>query len=219
MKTIPIIYENEEIIVINKPFGLSCQGGVGITNSLDIQLSNEVGYKIFLVHRLDKDTSGLMIVAKDSKSAGKWTNLISSKQVKKEYNAFCVGDINPLKGIIEEDVVQHGETKKAITKYEVLKNWTQKIEIDGVQSELKLFLIKLELETGRMHQIRIHLSKMGCPIIGDDQHGNFKLNKIIKKTMKIKQLLLSSVKITLPIDGKNKQFSIELPDYMKIASV
>ncbi|NLC93656.1 MAG: RluA family pseudouridine synthase [Treponema sp.] len=219
MKTIPIIYENNEILVINKPFGLSCQGGQGVVHSLDEDLSKELGYKIFLVHRLDKDTSGLMIVAKDSKSASKWTKLISSKQVKKEYNALCVGKINPVKGVIEEEIFQHGESKNAITKYEVIKSWQKDFIVDLNKTVLNFFQIKLELETGRMHQIRIHLSKMGCPIIGDDQHGNFKVNKIIKKELKIKQLMLSSIKITLPIDGVNREFSIDIPDYMKICSI
>ena len=75
--------------------------------------------------------------------------------------------------------------------------------------------IRLLLDTGRMHQIRIHLAKQGCPIAGDDQHGNFKVNKILKKTLKVKKLLLASVKLTMPLEGKEQTFEIDLPDYMK----
>lgn len=70
------------------------------------------------------------------------------------------------------------------------------------------------LETGRMHQIRIHLAKNLCPIAGDDQHGNFKLNKQLKKSLGIKKLLLASVKLTVPLKSQNQVFEIPLPDYM-----
>ena len=88
---IPIIYENDEIIIINKPAGLAVQGGQGVVHSVDRDFAEQVGYKIYLVHRLDKDTAGLMVVAKNPVAAGKWTKLIGSKIVKKEYVALCVG--------------------------------------------------------------------------------------------------------------------------------
>ena len=79
----------------------------------------------------------------------------------------------------------------------------------------KLCQIRLLLETGRMHQIRIHLAKNSCPIAGDDQHGNFKLNKQLKKSLGIKKLLLASVKLTVPLQSQSQIFEIPLPDYMR----
>ena len=192
--------------MINKHSGLAVQGGVNITHSIDVDFADEIGQKIFLVHRLDKDTAGLMIVAKNPAAAAKWTKLISGKTVKKEYIAICAGTIEPKKGIICEKIVQHGEEKKAVTNYEV----EQEIETECG----KLSQIRLLLETGRMHQIRIHLAKNSCPIAGDDQHGNFKLNKQLKKTLGIKKLLLASVKLTVPLQSKNQVFEIPLPEYM-----
>ena len=87
MNSIPVLYENEEILVINKPAGLAVQGGNGISHSLDKDFSQILGYKIFLVHRLDRDTSGLMIVAKSAFAANKWTKLIGS-------NAYIDGKPN-----------------------------------------------------------------------------------------------------------------------------
>ena len=214
---IPIIYENEEIFIINKPAGLAVQGGEKITHSLDNELAKQVGYKVYLVHRLDKETAGLMVVAKSALAASKWTKLISSKAVKKEYIAVCCGKLAKKSGVIDDSVVQHGETKRAVTKYEVEEEWTQ----PGTQAEnldsattFTFCKIRLCLETGRMHQIRIHLAAQGCPICGDDQHGNFKLNKHLKKCFKIKHLLLAAVKLTVPMDGENKVFEITPPDYM-----
>ena len=206
MNGLTILYEDEEIFVISKNSGLAVQGGANVKHSIDVDFADEIGQKIFLVHRLDKDTAGLMIVAKNPAAAAKWTKLISGKTVKKEYIAICAGTIEPKKGIICEKIVQHGEEKKAVTNYEVEKE---------IETECgKLSQIRLLLETGRMHQIRIHLAKNSCPIAGDDQHGNFKLNKQLKKTLGIKKLLLASVKLTVPLQSKNQVFEIPLPEYM-----
>ena len=213
---IPIIYENEEIFIINKPAGLAVQGGEKIAHSLDNELAKQVGYKVYLVHRLDKETAGLMVVAKSAFAASKWTKLISSKTVKKEYIAVCCGKLAKKSGVIDDSVVQHGETKRAVTKYNVEEEWTKTCpdtEKPDSTTSFEFCKIRLCLETGRMHQIRIHLAAQGCPICGDDQHGNFKLNKQLKKQFKIKNLLLAAVKLTVPIDGKDTVFEIDPPDY------
>ena len=208
---IPIIYQNDEIFIINKPAGLAVQGGEKVTHSLDKDFAEQVGSKVYLVHRLDKETAGLMVVAKSPLAAGKWTKLISSKIVRKEYIAVCCGKLAKKSGVIDESLVQHGETKRAVTKYAVEKEWTEKCDNSGEALLLDFCRIRLLLETGRMHQIRIHLAKQNCPICGDDQHGNFKLNKLLKKQFKIKNLLLAAVKLTVPIDGKDTVFEIEAP--------
>lgn len=208
MNLIPIIYQTSEIFIINKKAGMAVQGGEKIHHSLDEELAKQVGHKVYLVHRLDKDTAGLMIVAKTPAAASKWTKLIAGKEVKKEYIAICAGRINPEKGEITEDIVQHGQKKRAVTHYQVEKEW----EIEGVEGleNVKMCRIRLQLETGRMHQIRIHLAKQGCPIAGDDQHGNFKLNKLLRKLAGIKQLQLFSAKLTLPIDGSLRIFELDM---------
>jgi len=203
MNPIPIIYQNQEIFIINKKAGMPVQGGEKIAHSLDEELAKQVGQKVYLVHRLDKDTSGLMIVAKSPQAANKWTKLIGSKEVKKEYIAICAGSLKEKKGEISEDIIQHGQIKRAVTHYQVEKEWT--IEREGEEA-IPMCLIRLLLETGRMHQIRIHLAKQGCPIAGDDQHGNFKLNKVLRKAAGIKNLQLYSVKLVLPLNGKMQTF-------------
>ena len=208
---IPIIYENEEILIINKPAGLAVQGGQGIVHSVDRDFAEQVGYKIYLVHRLDKDTSGLMVIAKNPVAAGKWTKLIGSKIARKEYIALCAGRMPSKSGVIREDVIQHGESKSAVTHYQVEKEWTVPYETENGSGEIPLCLIRLQLETGRMHQIRIHLAKTNCPIAGDDQHGNFKLNKLLKKFCKIKRLQLSAVRLTIPLKEGERSFEISNP--------
>lgn len=213
---IPVIYENDEIFIIDKPAGLAVQGGQGVVHSVDRDFAEQTGQKVYLVHRLDKDTSGLMIVAKNPVAAGKWTKLIGSKAARKEYVALCAGRMPAKSGVIREDVLQHGDAKAAVTHYQVEKEWTVAYENENesgekVSGEIPLCLIRLQLETGRMHQIRIHLAKQGCPIAGDDQHGNFKTNKLLKKLCKIKRLQLAAVRLTVPLEGSEKSFEIAAP--------
>ena len=210
MNNINIIHEDSEIYIINKPAGIASQGGEKVTSSIDTVFAEQVGQKIYLVHRLDKDTSGLMIIAKNPIAANKWTKLISSKSVKKEYLAICVGSLKNKQGIIKEDLIQHGAQKQAITHYSVEKEWNVQIE----EENLTFSLVRLILETGRMHQIRIHLAKQNCPIIADDQHGNFKLNKLLKKHLKIKKLMLAAVKLTIPNPKNTDIYQIQLPEHM-----
>lgn len=210
MHNINIIHEDSEIYIINKPAGIASQGGEKVTSSIDTVFAEQVGQKIYLVHRLDKDTSGLMIIAKNPIAANKWTKLISSKSVKKEYLAICVGSLKNKQGIIKEDLIQHGAQKQAITHYSVEKEWNVQVE----EENLTFSLVRLILETGRMHQIRIHLAKQNCPIIADDQHGNFKLNKLLKKHLKIKKLMLAAVKLTIPNPKNTDIYQIQLPEHM-----
>ena len=211
MNTIPIVYENEEIIIINKSSGVSVQGGEGVAHPLDKELPKQTGHEIFLVHRLDKDTSGLMIAAKTKPAAAKWSKLVASRAVKKEYDAICIGTFSERKGVITDDVVQHGEIKRAVTQYAV----SEVFEIDCGGEKLSLSLVHLTLETGRMHQIRIHLAKKGCPIALDDKYGNFAKNKLLKKYCGTKRLLLCASKLSLPLSEKEKIVRIALPDYFE----
>lgn len=211
MKKIPIIYENEEILIINKPAGISVQGGKDISHPLDKELPLQLGYPIYLVHRLDKETSGLMIVAKSPLHASIWTKIIGGKLVTKEYTAICAGTLEKKQGTIKSAIMQHGSEKPAITNYTIQEEKDINIE----EYAFKISKLKLILQTGRMHQIRIHLSKINCPIIADDKHGNFKLNKQFRK-IGIKQLLLCASKLTVPINGKNYVFEIPLPEYFNI---
>jgi len=204
MKEIPVLYENDEILVINKPSGVAVQGGAGIVHSLDRELPVQVGYPVYLVHRLDRDTCGLMVVAKSPLAAAKWTKMIGGKLVRKEYTAICVGTLSPKKGTIRSGVIQHGDEKTAVTHYQVVGEK----EIEFESEKIILSTVKLQLETGRMHQIRIHLSKNGCPIAGDDKHGNFKINKLLRKAAGIKTLQLSATSLSLPIDGRETVFTL-----------
>ncbi len=213
MNTLPIVYENAEILIINKPCGLAVQGGEGVTSSVDRVLPEQVGYPVYLVHRLDKETAGLLVVAKSSSAAGKWTHELNAGKVRKMYQAWCIGEPKSKKGTFRSDVQHKDKSQNAVTHYTVEKTVTETLE-DG--SELKLSLLKLQLETGRMHQIRIHLAQAGFPICADDKYGNFKMNKLLQKQLKIKRLQLAATQLTIPVDGKPQTFSVEQPAHFLV---
>ena len=132
MKQCPIIYENEEIIIINKASGVAVQGGEGVSHPLDEELSRERGSRVHLVRRLDKDTSGLLVVAKSATAAARWTELIAGKQVKKVYTAVCFG-APVVDGVrlaagesatIRAPVSKGARRQDAVTHVTVRKRWT-----------------------------------------------------------------------------------------------
>ena len=208
---IPIVYEDDEIILINKRSGLASQGGVGVGKSVDTELSAQIGQKVYLCHRLDKDTSGLLLCAKTSAAANKWSRLVGEKSVKKEYLALCFGQPKNPSGKITLPVKEKGQSKSAVTYYEKaqLSDFMQE---EAKASRLDLCLMKLTLATGRTHQIRIHLAQSGLPIVGDDKYGDFGLNKAAKRDLGLKRLCLCAFRLTLPLASGQQTFEIS-PDF------
>jgi len=188
---IPVIFENDDICVINKPSGLAVQGGSGVSSSVDTLLTEQRGAKAYLVHRLDKDTAGLLITAKNSTAAAVWTKLISSHLVTKRYCALCTGTFASQKGRIDDPVVHKGNAKEAETFFSLRRQ--ADIEAGGMR--LCFSLVDLTLGTGRMHQIRIHLAGQKTPIAGDDKYGDFKLNRFLRKTFGIKKMHLAALRL------------------------
>ena len=188
---IPVIFENDDICVINKPSGLAVQGGSGVSSSVDTLLTEQRGAKAYLVHRLDKDTAGLLITAKNSAAAAVWTKLISSHLVTKRYCALCTGTFASHKGRIDHPVVHKGNAKEAETFFSLRRQ--ADIEAGGMR--LCFSLVDLTLGTGRMHQIRIHLAGQKTPIAGDDKYGDFKLNRFLRKTFGIKKMHLAALRL------------------------
>ena len=171
------IFEDEKIIIINKPSGIPVQGGSGINLSINdaLNIINQKTSKNLekwqLVHRLDKDTSGLLLIAKNSKIADFLTSSFKNKDIKKTYLALVKGRINKDKGIIDiplrkkmlnknEKVYPDIENgKSAITHFKLIKNFSN------------FSLIELKPITGRTHQLRVHCKEIGNPIINDIKYG------------------------------------------------
>lgn len=218
--TIPVIYEDDDILLVNKPAGMAVQGGAGVAHPLDDVLSRQVGYRVHLVHRLDRETSGLLVVAKHPAAAWEWIALIAGKRVQKTYTAYCFGlpelHGKPARtGTIAAPVTAHGREQAAVTQFFVEQ--TAIIPPGDGTDAPTVSRLRLVLGTGRMHQIRIHLAQAHCPIIADDRHGDFRLNKAARKSLRAKTLCLAATRITLPLGGSPRTFSVSLPPHMQTA--
>ena len=222
-----IVYEDDHIIVINKPFGLVTHPGAGNLNGT---LANALLYhdsslssldRSGIVHRLDKNTSGLMVVSKNLKSQKFLVEQLQNHLVEREYSAIVYGhmisggSINEPIGRDSKDRVKQtisANGKEAISHYRV---------IDRFKSHTH---VKVVLETGRTHQIRVHLSHIGHPLIGDPMYGGRvrfpkKANTKLKHTLShFDRHALHSKKLTLdhPATGESMTWKANLPDDMQV---
>jgi len=200
---------------LNKPSGLPVQGGKGVKMSLDSILSKEFDPRPLLVHRLDRDTSGLILVAKTKEAAAALSALLGSGRiVAKQYLGVCAGVPNEESAVIRFELDVRGKEKEAETFYRLVKTAACKIPDSAAFS---CSLLELELGTGRMHQLRRHLALIGHPLLGDDKYGDFPLNKRLKTAFALKNLLLHASRLTIPpspvLFPDGLDVSAPLPDY------
>ena len=188
-----ILYEDDFSIVVNKPAGLAVQGGKGVKTSLDKILAEIRNPPPLLVHRLDKDTSGLLLAAKGREAAARFSRILGTeRQAVKQYTAVCAGHLEKKEGSIKDDLLIRHSVKKSETRYKVIKSG--KLDMPEAQD---FSVLELELGTGRMHQIRRHLAMNGNPILGDDKYANFALNKKLRKALGLKHLLLHAFRLVI----------------------
>jgi 23S rRNA pseudouridine1911/1915/1917 synthase len=221
-----ILFEDEDIIVINKPFGLVTHPGAGnwsgtLANALLYYDSNLANLdRAGIVHRLDKNTSGLMVVAKNVKSQKFLVEQLQNHSVEREYSAIVYGHMisggtinEPIgrdsKDRVKQAVLANG--KKAITHYRVIDRFKSHTHVKAI------------LETGRTHQIRVHLSHMEHPLVGDPMYGG-RVRFPKKACQELKDQLINfqrqalhSKKLTLthPTTGKSMTWKADLPDDMQ----
>ncbi len=211
MKNVDVLFEDDDCLILNKPAGLAVQGGEGVGVSLDDLLSAEFSPRPLLVHRLDKDTSGIILTAKHRDAASYFSGIFEGRDIQKIYNAVCEGAPVPASGSISLDISVKGSMKKSETRYKTLST------SEVLQLPYSFSLLELELGTGRMHQIRKHVSSIGNPVLGDDKYGNFALNKAFKKAGGAKKLFLHAKTLKIPRrNGGIIEISAPLPSYFEI---
>jgi len=217
-----VVFEDEDIIIINKPVGLVTHPGAGnwqgtLANALLFYDSNLAKLdRAGIVHRLDKNTSGLMVVARSEKAQKHLVEQLQTHTVSREYSAIVYGHMiaggtidEPIgrdsKDRVKQAVTEAG--KDAITHYRVIDRFAHHTHVKAI------------LETGRTHQIRVHLSHLGYPLIGDPMYGGKirfpkKANEILKSALKgFDRQALHAKKLTLihPIGGETMSWKAPLP--------
>ena len=207
-----VIYKDENIIVINKPSGMAVQGGTNQTRHVDGLLAGlkyDIEERPKLTHRIDKDTSGLLVLARNRKYALILTKAFREHQIKKTYLALCAGRPNKDEGQIKASLDKAGEKmvvvqdgQRAVTNYKILDATGQ-----------KFCLVEAEPLTGRTHQIRVHLASVGAPIVGDEKYGR---REDAKKAGLNAKLHLHSFQIDLSeVMSKKCVVKAPLPNYFK----
>jgi 23S rRNA pseudouridine955/2504/2580 synthase len=200
-----IIDDNENFIVLNKKSGISVQGGTkSKKNLVDIFAKSEVfkNSKPYSVHRLDKDTSGVFIIAKNRETAQLLTSLFRLRKVHKTYLAICHGEIESDKGEWKSDLIRYENGKKIIEKARTLYKVIDKNSLCS--------LVEMKPITGRKHQLRKQLYEIGNSIFGDTKYRNTEFAKGINK-----ELMLHSYQIKFMINEKKYTYTALLPDYFK----
>ena len=195
------VENNENFVVINKPAGIAVQSGTkSRENILDILCSTKEfeGASAYAVHRIDKETTGVLIVAKNRKYAQLFTSLFRIRKIHKTYLGIVLGELPKNKGTFTDELFHYEGKKKVKTKAIT--------HFNVIDSNNNYSLLKLNPETGRKHQLRKQLLIYGCPILGDSKYRI--LDSYPNKKNK---LMLHSYKINFSIDGTKYNFSAELP--------
>ena len=213
-----IIYEDDNLVIINKPRGLLFQQDIDPSHlSLDNLVSKYLNKTAMPVHRLDKDTSGICVFAKNNKTAEEMGKIFNDhSQIEKHYLTLVAGQITE-DGVVDAPLRKSFERKKmvvaplksgaksAITKYHPIKNFKE------------YTLLDISLLTGRTHQIRAHMSYIRHHVVGDIKYGDYKINNIFKREFGFENQFLHAFKLRfLDLKGplnylKNKEFSVDLP--------
>jgi 23S rRNA pseudouridine955/2504/2580 synthase len=199
------VFEDEKLLVLNKPAGLAVHEGKEILKRDTVLGIVESRYRPQgvvprLVHRLDKDTSGLLIVAKDAETAKTMESRFQVAAVAKEYVCLVAGRISQSEGTIDFALPgREGEVVRALTRFQIVKRYSDAT------------LLQVNIETGRMHQIRLHFAKLGYPVVMDARHGDFAFNKRFRKLYGLKRQFLHAAKIALEHEGKKRTWTAPLP--------
>jgi 23S rRNA pseudouridine955/2504/2580 synthase len=207
MKRVTVVFEDETLLVLNKPSGLPVQGGSKVAASLDVLLSKDYSPAPLLVHRLDQETSGLILTAKTKDAAAEYSRLLREGRVEKRYTALCAGAA-PDRGHIRETLSIKGRDLPAETAYVRTAQGTLPLP-----DKVPCSLLEITPSTGRMHQIRRHLAGRALPIVGDSKYGDFPLNKALRKAAGLQHLLLHASGLSVPRGGGCLILSAPLPEH------
>ncbi|MDE3060541.1 MAG: RluA family pseudouridine synthase [Pseudomonadota bacterium] len=215
-----VLYKDAHVIVINKPYGIPVQGGSKVARSIDGMLGGltfDSKERPRLVHRLDRDTSGALLLARDAKTAAKLAGAFAGKDIDKTYWALVNGAPLPPLGVIDlklakaaegkfgrEQMQVDEEGKRAVTEYRTLDALARKFA-----------LLELKPLTGRTHQLRVHLAAIGCPILGDHKYGGASEDASAIGVENILHLHARRIVIPAAIAGKAVDVKAPLPEHMK----
>ncbi len=222
---IDVIYEDDEVVVVNKPAGLVVHPAAGVNSGT---LANALAYRFQdlsgsggvirpgIVHRLDKDTSGVMVVAKTELAHEKLSDQFRAREVFKRYVALVYGVVKQPEGRVEQPIARDPRNR---TRMAVVPGGREALSLFSVRRQYgALALVDVELKTGRTHQIRVHLSWLKHPVVGDELYGGGRENSLQNPQLRAQVRKLSrqflhaeELGFTHPVTGQPLRFFAPLP--------
>ena len=219
--TFRVLFEDEHLLAVDKPAGLAAHPGTGITGATLVEEAraylevpadlSPAEFKPSPAHRLDRETSGIVLVAKSRRCMARLTALFTEgNEVKKAYLTLAKGKMPRAEGIIDVALSEHEQTarskerrgvnfQEAVTRYRV------------VSSMREASLLQLRIETGRTHQIRRHLMLVGHPVAGDTRYGDFPFNRLAKTRWGLRRMFLHAWRMELPHPVTGERLRLEAP--------
>jgi len=199
-----IIYEDENAIVINKPEGLaSIHDNAGESEDLQTILSKRLKQKVLVVHRLDKEVSGIIIFAKNESTHKELNKQFAERRVNKTYLALVHGEVRKEHGKINKPIREFGSGRMGVDE---IKGKPSKTDYQVIKRFPYYTLVELNPATGRRHQLRVHLYYIGNPIVGDTRYGEKSFQENYPR------LMLHAKSIMVTINGKEHTFIADPPD-------
>jgi 23S rRNA pseudouridine955/2504/2580 synthase len=216
-----VLFEDEHLIAINKPAGVAVHGGSGVSYGVIEQLrrARPTAKFLELVHRLDKETSGVMLVAKKRSALTHLQDQFRDRETDKVYAALVFGHWQASKKVIDVPLLktlnaagertvlaapQHDDAKRAITLVKVVKHWAGKGQ--------DLTLLDITIKTGRTHQIRVHLTHEGGPIVGDPKYGDFERNRALARgPLRFARMFLHAQRLTVTHPASGERLTVLAP--------
>jgi 23S rRNA pseudouridine955/2504/2580 synthase len=213
----PIVHEDAALLVVDKPAGVAVHGGSGVSFGVieSLRASRPQARLLELAHRLDRDTSGLLVVAKKRSALVELHRMLRDGEVEKTYSAVVKGVPEKAAFEIREPLHKHvnASGERRVSVAEGGRAAVTQVKLARANNDFSL--LEVRLLTGRTHQIRVHLAHAGHPVLGDDKYGDFELNRTLAKRG-VRRLFLHARKLAFshPVGGERLQFEAQLPSEM-----
>ncbi|MEW6689475.1 MAG: RluA family pseudouridine synthase [Pseudomonadota bacterium] len=210
----PVVLEDESILVIDKPSGTAVHGGSGVSQGVieSLRAARPQAKLLELAHRLDRDTSGLLVIAKKRSALTELHRMLREGEVEKIYVAVVKGrwqgGARELRESLHKHVTAKGERRVSVHS----EGQTAVTRVKPLHAGKEFSALELRLMTGRTHQIRVHLAHAGHPVLGDDKYGDFELNRALAR-QGLKRLFLHARRLAFahPVDGRRLVLEAPLP--------
>jgi 23S rRNA pseudouridine955/2504/2580 synthase len=208
---LPVLFQDDHYLIINKPTAIACHGGSGINYGIIEIMRQQYEYKFLeLAHRLDKNTSGVLVLAKKRSALLALQEAIKKRQVVKEYTLLSAGLVIENHFVVQVPLYKHiNKHNERLVKVDFKNGKDSRTEFTVIKHFNNNFtLLKAKLITGRTHQIRVHMQHIKHPIIGDDKYGDFELNNIIAKNYEFNSMFLHANTISFKHYITNENITI-----------